>query len=285
MPYIVNTKFNEILGAARNGNEKAMAVMQGMRSGGSQEDLDRLVNAYYAIDDAQPEEVIDDEPIAATEPETAPIPPELEAEAVTVDEQDVANDVMDLTDVLDKETEGLFDEDEYSSVSFADFLKNKKADANRMKKDSDYFKAFDVDGRNKYADGLIDKYRHKFDGNLRDVERDYADNDHAIDMYSQSVKDMLDDDIEFGTDSAAGAYNDLVENSAAMSGFARYWDNDDTSAVLSAIKGLVAQYGKANVIAALNVLKTDNGAHRDYLNNAIDANITKYSKNVDKLLR
>lgn len=60
MPYIVNTKFNEIMDAAKNGNEKALAVMHGMR-GSSQEDLDALVDAFYAVD-SDNEQVIGDSP-------------------------------------------------------------------------------------------------------------------------------------------------------------------------------------------------------------------------------
>lgn len=277
MPYIDNVKFKEILNAARNGNEKAKMIMQGMRKMSSQEDIDRLVGDYYSIPTPAP---IDEAPVIE---EQAPIPQELEPEVV----EETANpqDVVDISDVLARETEGLFDEDEYQGVSFYDFLKNKKSDANRAMKNADYFKAFDSDGRNAYADSLIDKYRHKFDGNLRDVEREFSDNDRAISGYAQSVNDMLDDGIEFGTDAASSAYNDLIDNESAMSGFGRYWDENDTSSVLSAIRELVDKYGKANVLSALNVLRADNNSHRDYLNNSIDTNIAKYSKNIDKLLR
>jgi hypothetical protein len=278
MPYIDNVKFKEILNAARNGNEKAKMVMQGMRKMSSQEDIDRLVGDYYAIPTAAAP--IDEQPQVQ---EQAPIPQELEPEVV----EETANpqDVVDISDVLARETEGLFDEDEYQGVSFYEFLKNKKSDANRAMKNSDYFKAFDSDGRNAYADSLIDKYRHKFDNNLRDVEREFSDNDRAISGYAQSVNDMLDDGVEFGTDAASSAYNDLIDNESAMSGFGRYWDENDTSSVLSAIKELVDKYGKANVLSVLNVLRADNNSHRDYLNNSIDTNIAKYSKNIDKLLR
>lgn len=280
MPYIDNVKFKEILNAARNGNEKAKMVMQGMRKMSSQEDIDRLVGDYYAIPTAAAP--VDEQP-QEQEQEQAPIPQELEPEVV----EETANpqDVVDISDVLARETEGLFDEDEYQGVSFYEFLKNKKSDANRAMKNSDYFKAFDSDGRNAYADSLIDKYRHKFDNNLRDVEREFSDNDRAISGYAQSVNDMLDDGVEFGTDAASSAYNDLIDNESAMSGFGRYWDENDTSSVLSAIKELVDKYGKANVLSALNVLRADNNSHRDYLNNSIDTNIAKYSKNIDKLLR
>ena len=281
MPYIDNVKFKEILNAARNGNEKAKMIMQGMRKMSSQEDIDRLVGDYYAIPTAAAAPV--DEQLQLQEQEQAPIPQELEPEVV----EETANpqDVVDISDVLARETEGLFDEDEYQGVSFYEFLKNKKSDANRAMKNADYFKAFDSDGRNAYADSLIDKYRHKFDNNLRDVEREFSDNDRAISGYAQSVNDMLDDGVEFGTDAASSAYNDLIDNESAMSGFGRYWDENDTSSVLSAIKELVDKYGKANVLSALNVLRADNNSHRDYLNNSIDTNIAKYSKNIDKLLR
>ena len=280
MPYIDNVKFKEILNAARNGNEKAKMVMQGMRKMSSQEDIDRLVGDYYAIPTAAAP--VDEQP-QVQEQEQAPIPQELEPEVV----EETANpqDVADISDVLARETEGLFDEDEYQGVSFYEFLKNKKSDANRAMKNSDYFKAFDSDGRNAYADSLIDKYRHKFDNNLRDVEREFSDNDRAISGYAQSVNDMLDDGVEFGADAASSAYNDLIDNESAMSGFGRYWDENDTSSVLSAVKELVDKYGKANVLSALNVLRADNNSHRDYLNNSIDTNIAKYSKNIDKLLR
>lgn len=280
MPYIDNVKFKEILNAARNGNEKAKMVMQGMRKMSSQEDIDRLVGDYYAIPTAAAP--VDEQP-QPQEQEQVPIPQELEPEVV----EETANpqDVVDISDVLARETEGLFDEDEYQGVSFYEFLKNKKSDANRAMKNSDYFKAFDSDGRNAYADSLIDKYRHKFDNNLRDIEREFSDNDRAISSYAQSVNDMLDDGVEFGADAASSAYNDLIDNESAMSGFGRYWDENDTSSVLSAIKELVDKYGKANVLSAINVLRADNNSHRDYLNNSIDTNIAKYSKNIDKLLR
>lgn len=285
MAFLANDKFKEILNASRGGNEKAKMIMQAMRKGQTQDDVNRLVDDYYNIG-KEVEEVIDTEPEIVSTPITEPqnaIPDELEPEIV--DEPQNESDVIDLTDILNAETEGLFDEDEYESVSFYDFLKNKKTDANRALKNADYFKAFDLDGRNRYADGIVDTYRHKFDNNLRNIEREYADNDRAITGYLQSANDMLDDGVEFGVETATKAYNDLIDDENAMGAFGRYWDENDSTAVLSAIKELVDKYGKANVISALNVLKGDNSAHRDYLNNSIDANISKYAKNVDKLLR
>lgn len=281
MAYIDNIKFKEILEASRGGNEKAKMVMQGMRKGVPQDDIDRLVLEYYNVPveaEAEAEAEVVEE---ATVPEMETVDPKVEV----ISEPENAGDVVDITDLLKGEMEGLVDEDEYMSVSFSEFLKNKQRDALRATKNSDYFKAFDMDGRHAYADSLVGAYRDKFDGDLRNIERGYADNDKALSLYTQKMNDSLDDGIEFNTDSAKGAYTDLVGDERAMSSFGRHWDDNDVQGVLTALGELANKYGKANVIAALNVIKGDNEAHRDYLNNMIDTNIMKYTKNIDKLLR
>ena len=133
MPFIDNIKFNEILNAYRNGNEKAMAIMQSMRKGGTQDDIDRLVNAYYDISDS-PEQVVEEEPQPSAEAvmdDVAPLIPEGEENTgeindtlVTENDAEADTQSVDISDILRKETEGLFDEDEYENVSFGDFLKN-----------------------------------------------------------------------------------------------------------------------------------------------------------------
>lgn len=322
MAFLANNKFKEILNASRNGNEKAKMVIQAMRKGQSQDDVNRLADDYYDIsgesvtlpvetpsepvtepqnDIPEEEEVVstdDTEQVTDTdkdlfeptrelldEPEIAPEEVVETEEVADIEAEGETPEAVDLTDVLNAETDGLFDEDEYTGISFYDFLKNKKSDANRALKNADYFKAFDVDGRGRYADGLVDAYRKKFDGNLRDIERGYDDNDRAIATYLQSTNDMLDDGVEFGMESATSAYNDLIDNESAMGAFGRYWDDNDSNEVITALRDLVKKYGKANVISALNVIKGDNEAHRDYLNNAIDTNISKYTKGVYGLLK
>lgn len=308
MAFLANNKFKEILNASRNGNEKAKMIMQAMRKGQSQDDLNRLVDDYYGIGEESVEPEPESTPDAVEEPQNEPQAETDDAEPteqVTDTDKEILdepeadpNDLVempseeveeatpiDIAEVLKTETDGLFDEDEYNGVSFSDFLKRKKSDANRAMKNADYFKAFDVDGRGKYADGLVDAYRQKFDGNLRDIERGYEDNDRAIATYLQSTNDMLDDGVAFGMESATNAYNDLIGDDKAMGAFGRYWDDNDSSVVVTALKELVNKYGKENVISALNVLKDDNNAHRDYLNNSIDANISKYTKGVYGLLK
>ena len=49
MAFINNKKMKEIMIAARNGNEKALMILQAMKKGNSQQDVDGLVNDYYNI--------------------------------------------------------------------------------------------------------------------------------------------------------------------------------------------------------------------------------------------
>lgn len=286
MAFVDNNKFKEILEASRGGNEKAKMIMQGMRNGVSQDDIDRLVLDYYQIPptSSSDESILEAEAEVveeATIPEMETVAPEMEV----ISEPENPGDVVDITDLLKGEMEGLVDEDEYMSVSFSEFLKNKQRDALRATKNSDYFKAFDMDGRHAYADSLVGAYRDKFDGDLRNIERGYADNDKALSLYTQKMNDSLDDGIEFNTDSAKGAYTDLIGDEKAMGSFNRHWDDNDVQGVVTALGELANKYGKANVIAALNVLRGDNEAHRDYLNNMVDSNIGKYTKSVNSLLR
>lgn len=281
MAYIDNIKFKEILEASRNGNEKAKMIMQGMRKMSSQDDIDRLVYEYYNVP-VEAEEVVpveEPEEVAVTEGENIATEPEI------VSEPENSGDVVDITDLLKSEMEGLVDEDEFTSVSFTDYLKNKQRDAMRAAKNSDYFKAFDMNGRHAYADDMINSYRDRFSGNLRDIERGYSDNEKALSLYTQKMTDSLDDGVEFDTDATKCAYGELVGNESAMSSFGRHWDDNDVETVLTALSELSNKYGKANVIAALNILRGDNDGHRDYLNNMIDTNIGKYTKAIDKLLR
>lgn len=279
MSYIDNVKFKEILGASRNGNEKAMEIMQAMRKGSSQDDVDRLVNDYYNVTmPALPE-------IEKNVGGIQPIPEELLPQEVENDAVVASGDVIDLSEMLDKEMVGLIDETDFSPLSFTDYIKNKRNDANRMLKGGDYFKSFDYEGRQKYMTDKIDAYKSKFDTNLRDIERGFGDTDKALSMYLQSANDSLDDGAEFEQGKATDAYNNFTDNETVMHSFGRYWDEDDNAVIVQALKELMQEYGKANVIAALNILKSDNEGHRDYLNNEIDANIGKYSKSMQNLLK
>lgn len=285
MPYIDNTKYKEILSAGRNGNEKAKLVMQAMMKGGSQDDINRLVDEYYGLA-VEPEEPAEMPPVvemnSVTEPQND-IPEEMQPENVDTLPGEVSEPV-DLSELLGGETEGLFDEEDFCPKSFCDYLKDKKKSSNKALKNADYFKAFDMDGRHAFEDKAISDYTGKFSNDLDDILRKHGDMDKSISIYIQKANDTLDDDMPFSQESAGKAYDGIVDNDRAMRSFGRHWDDTDMEIVVDELKELMAQYGKKNVIAALNLLKSDNDAHRDFQNNAIDQNISKYAKSVKSLL-
>ncbi len=278
MAFLDNNKFKEILEASRNGNEKAKIIMQAMRKNDTQDDLNRLVDDYYNLATDTETNSIEEEPVADVE--------EVSVKIESAPEQEVLEpEVIDLSEILDKETDGLFDENEYKTISFADFLRNRKTDNDKATKNRDYFRTFDVDGKAKYMSDKISAYKAKFDGDIKDIERSYNDLNKAILGYSQIANDQLDDEVEFDQVKTTGAYNDFIGNDTVMHSFGRYWDDDDMKTIEQAIRELIEHYGKKNVVAVLNLLKNDNEQHRDYLNNEIDQNITKYSRSIEKLLK
>lgn len=288
MSFINNQKFKEIRKAAKEGNEKAKMILQAMRKMQGQDDIDRLVNDYYSVPtQEEPSETEAPQPESddILPPEEAPSSEPEISEPVNEIDKAVETPAVDLTSSLDSELDGVIDEDEIDDTSFSDFLSNKQKDKNRAKKNSDYFKIYDQAGREEYLNNKIAKYKGKFNNRLRDIERRYTDMDQSISNYSQSVNDMLDDDLELNSDNVDKAYNDLTGDESVMHSFGRYWDNGDNEAVIACLKDLIAKYGKKNVIAALNYLKNDNEGYRDYLNHQVDTEIERYSKSLEKLLK
>ena len=278
MPFINNKKLLEIRESAKGGNEKALMILQAMRKMSPQEDLDRLVDDYYKVDTVEP--VIPQEPV---EQESFNIPEELTPELMN--ETAEPGNVVDLTSTLDAEMDGLLDENELDDLSFGDFLGNKKRDGLRGRKNADYFKAYDPEGRANYMHNKIDAYKGKFDGRLRDIERRYNDMSKSIAGYTQGVNDMLDDNAELDMLSVNNAYDELTGNENAMRSFGRHWDENDNMSVMMELKALIEKYGKKNVMAVLNTLQSDNENYKKYLNNQVDTEIGRYSKSVENLLK
>ena len=278
MPFINNKKLVEIRESAKGGNEKALMILQAMRKMSPQEDLDRLVDDYYKVDTVEP--VIPQEPV---EQESFNIPEELTPELMN--ETAEPGNVVDLTSTLDTEMDGLLDENELDDLSFGDFLSNKKRDGLRGRKNADYFKAYDPEGRANYMHNKIDAYKGKFDGRLRDIERRYNDMSKSIAGYTQGVNDMLDDNAELDMLSVNNAYDELTGNENAMRSFGRHWDENDNMSVMMELKALIEKYGKKNVMAVLNTLQSDNENYKKYLNNQVDTEIGRYSKSVENLLK
>lgn len=296
MAFINNKKFAEIRTAAKDGNEKALMILQAMRKLQPQADIDRLVEDYYAI----PEEP-QIQPIQGENYNVAEEQPKEEVSTVSDSLDDVLSEDLSLgetTDIPDldadvqtynldditKDMDGLIDEDEIDDMSFADFLSDKKKNLKRAKKNADYFKMYDDDSRRQYSLDAVDKYKAKFGDLERDIDRRNKDTATALGLYEQSVVDSLDDDIELNADNADKAYSDLTDDSGAMHAFGRYWDDDDKTNVIEALKVLIGKYGKKNVLAAINTLKSDNENYKSYMHNRIDTEVGKYSKNLENLL-
>lgn len=301
MAYINNGKFKEILSASKDGNEKALMVLQAIRKFEPQETVDQLMNEYYNLSSNQ---LLDDTQQNIQETVENPVESELKdeiQELATTEEvveddsvempivdgntEETLENPIDLTEILDGELDGLLDENEIEDVDFGTYLKNKSRDGLRARKNSDYFKAYDLEGRTNYLNNKIGAYKEKFNGNLRNIERKYNDVSQSLNNYTQNVKNMLDDDQSLDLTKADSAYKDLTENESVMSSFGRHWDEDDNNVVMEHLNNLIVQYGKQNVLAALNTLTSDNDGYRDYLNNQVDTEIGRYSKSIENLLK
>lgn len=306
MAFINNKKYAEIRTAAKDGNEKALLILQAMRKMASQPDVDRLVEDYYKIPEETPAQqplpqatatteynVADSLPTEEVSPDSEPKDGVLTdddlAVADIVSEEDLDDggnvETVDLGEEdIEKDMDGLIDEDDIDDLTFADFLSDKKKNMKRARKNAEYFKIYDDDSRKKYALNAIDKYRSKFSTLESDVDKRHKDVIKALGLYTQNVIDSLDDDVELDADAVDRAYMDLTDDSGAMRSFGRYWDDDDKAVVFGALKALIEKYGKKNVLAMMNTLKSDNENYKSYMHNKIDTEIGKYSKNLHMLL-
>ena len=193
--------------------------------------------------------------------------------------------VVDLTSELNGELDGLIDVEEVEPMSFHDFLGRKRKDGLRARKNADYFKAYDQEGRNAYLSKKKDEYANGFAGARRKNERGFNDINGSLDLYAQMVTDLPDDENEIDVSVASNAYDDFTGNEDTMSAFGRSWDDGDNEAIKSALVALVGKYGKKNVMAVLNTLREDNAAWRKHNDGRIDNAISNYGKALDGLLK
>lgn len=286
MPFLNNEKFKEFRTAASNNDEKAKMILQALRQG-SQEDVDRLVQDYYNIPGEEP---IKAEPQVQPQEEGETAEPEVMDEATQITDVEPGSDtsvpeVEDLTELLDVETDGLFDENEIDGIDFSKFLGNKRRDGNRAKKNSEYFSAFNPQSRANYIEKKKNDYKAKFGDSLHDIDRQFKDYDMSIDAYATGVNDLLDDSVEMNVDTMNTAYNEIMDNNGIMHSFGRHWDQEDTNHIIEDLASMVQKYGKKNVLAALNVLKMDNSNFRDYRLGQINEEVERYNKSLDKILK
>lgn len=301
--FINYRKFRELQEAARNGNEKAKIIIDKyMGDSPDMDSIDRLLDEYYgnagidtltnttqSVDEVneaisermeEPNEEIDVEGI-----EELGVQEPVEEEPQIIPEQPIQDQPIDISADLDKELDGLIDDNEFDDLSFGDFLSNKRKDANKAKKNAEYFKAYDQGGRESYLSSKKDEYGHSFDGRRRQNERGFNDINGALDVYSQMVTDMPDDDAEIDVSVASKAYDDFTGNDANMGAFGRSWDDSDKELIKTSLLALVQQYGKKNVMAVLNTLRDDCSAWRKFNDGKIDNAVSNYGKALDALLK
>ena len=194
MAYLKNNKFLEIREAAKNNNEKAAQIIQGLRKNFPQEEIDRMVDEYYAIPTQNDIELVEPE-IEQVEEATPAPQPVVEEETIAPVEEIPA--IPDLTEALDGELDGIISETEVEDISFKDFLGNKRSDSLKARKNADYFKAFDQGGREKYLTDKTESYRNKFGNRLADIDRHYNDtNKKYTFLKNGSVKcDLLNSEV------------------------------------------------------------------------------------------
>ena len=285
MSFINNKKFNEIYEASKSGNEKALMIMQALQKNDAQDVIDGLMDDYYRVPVVEP--VIAEEELAPVENQgTEPVLEEEPVQEEMVPEQ--SSQVVPTVDIsadLDREMEGLLDENDIPDYSFSDYLKDKQRDGVRAQKNNAFFGAFDVNGRQEYLNKKIDEYTKKFDGNRRDIERLQNDMNKSLEGYTQDVNSLLDDDVELDMNATNQAYKDLTGNQEAMKSFSRFWDENDNNLMINTLRSLVLQYGKKNVLAVLNQLKTDSDNYSKYRNSQIDTETGRYSKSIKELLQ
>lgn len=309
--FINYKKLRELQEAARGGNEKAKVIIDKyMDDSPDMDSIERLIDDYYgnagidalantteSVDEVneaiserleEPSEEVDVEGIeelGVQEPEESVEQPAVEQEAVIDEQPAVEQPIIDISADLDKELDGLIDDNEFDDLSFLDFLDGKRKDANKAKKNAEYFKAYDQGGRESYLSKKKDEYGHSFDGRRRQNERGFNDINGALDIYAQMVTDMPDDEAEFDSSLASKAYDEFTGDKANMGAFGRSWDDSDKELIKTALLALVQQYGKKNVVAVLNTLRDNCSAWRKFNDGKIDNAVSNYGKALDALLK
>jgi hypothetical protein len=291
MAFVKNAKLQEIRSASRSGNEKAAMVLQALRNGSSQEDLDRLVEDYYGINATDAVENV--APVQIDNPEeTRPIIENTDLNGEVMDEpihdEPYQKDLMEDEDFdkrLDDDLKDVITENKLDDVDFNKFLKDKENNSLKSQRTSDYFKAYDPIKREGYLANKIQKYSDSFGGKRRNAERKFNDMSKSLELYNQNVNDMLDDSIELDISQMNNAYSDFVNNEDTMSSFGRYWDEQDSENIKNVLAELVQRYGKKNIQAMLNTLTSDATSYKDFLDNQVETEVGRYTKDIEKLLK
>ena len=273
MSYLNNKQFVELSKAKANGDAKAGVIIEKFMQGGKQDELGRLLDDYYSPKVNQ--ELGEKEEHISLAPAYNEVP-------------DASNiDVVKKVEIggLDKEFEDLIDKPEIEEMTFSEFLKNKRRDGLRSRKNANYFKAFGEEERANFLNNKEKEFADSLRSRRRDIDRNFKDMDNAIGIYSQSITDLPDDSFEFSEGVTNDVYNKIIDDNENSHSFGRSWDEEDLGEVKNALLELVKQYGKKNVVSALNILRDDNNLYRNHRVNEIDKSISDYNKKMESLLK
>lgn len=211
--------------------------------------------------------------------------PTNEEQESKVQEEEKPQPTMNFSELLDKETDGLFDENEIPQMDFSQYLENKHRDGVRAKRNADYFKAFSPEDRRQYVDMKKKTYTDKFGDYLHDIDRSHNDYLKSLEnLYDDINNGIEEDEKELSPESSSGAYDEITRNKATMRVLNRYWDSNDMGEVSSFLNGLIQKYGKQNVLSAMGLLKQDVDAYSEFRKKQIQDEIDRYGNTIEKTL-
>ena len=285
MSFLKNKDFKSIMDAKKSGNPKAIAIIQAYLKGGDQKDIDGMVHDFYnpapLVDADKQEQAPINKPAveAIKENEQGVTPPENEEPPVG------ETPTPDISSELDSDLDGLIDKDDIKDMSFEDFMAAKGKDANRLSKSADHFKMYDPKGREVYFTKKEGEYSDSLNPRRHDIDRAFRDMDRALGAYAKCVGECPDDEMKLDPKSTDDVYKGISDFSKSSHAFGRLWDEEDMGEVKHEVEELVGKYGKANVAAALNVIKGDNSAYHDKRLGQLDNSIKHYNKQLEDLLK
>lgn len=211
--------------------------------------------------------------------------PNIKEQESKVQEEEKPQSTMNFSELLDKETDGLFDENEIPQMDFSQYLENKHRDGVRARRNAEYFKAFSPEDRRQYVDMKKKTYTDKFGDSLHDIDRSHNDYLKSLEnLYDDINNGIEEDEKELSPESSSGAYDEITSNKATMRVLNRYWDSNDMGEVSSFLNGLIQKYGKQNVLSAMGLLKQDVDAYSEFRKKQIQDEIDRYGNTIEKTL-
>lgn len=250
-------------------NQDAMMALQAYLMDPESPDTERLMRKFRG----EPEE-------KAEEEKSSPLPSQ-EIIAIKSEKTPLTEGDPD----IEKAMEGLLDELEVKNGTFSDFLKGKKRESDRAMKGPAFFSAFDPDRKANYITFKTNGYKSKLGKGRKAADRAYRDLSNSLNSFSFALQDDPDDNIPMDMNATNAAYGVLTGSDDDIDMLGRGWDADDSNEMVEKLRNLMVQYGKQNVMAALNMLMRDADEFRAKSSKAYDDEEKRYSQSLADLLK